>query len=167
MLGRLAASRAATALSVTRSTNTIHPCFSPSSSSSPLLSNVLLQPWNKPTFSLLQSCNYSSVVQSSSSASWCNSFFASPLLRNVAQPKNNNNVWMMMMNMREKSTLKTNKSAAKRLFVRGGGGIKRQRSGKSHNTGYKGRSRVNRLASSTGIKAKGIEKRMRRLIGAS
>eukprot|EP00565_Helicotheca_tamesis_P009148 CAMPEP_0185731798 /NCGR_PEP_ID=MMETSP1171-20130828/13930_1 /TAXON_ID=374046 /ORGANISM="Helicotheca tamensis, Strain CCMP826" /LENGTH=92 /DNA_ID=CAMNT_0028401127 /DNA_START=184 /DNA_END=462 /DNA_ORIENTATION=- len=76
---------------------------------------------------------------------------------------NNSNLWI---SIREKSTLKTNKSAAKRLLVRGSGGIKRQRAGRTHNTGYKGRTRVNRLASSTGIKAKGIEKRMRRLLGA-
>mmetsp|Transcript_5851 Transcript_5851/g.8458 ORF Transcript_5851/g.8458 Transcript_5851/m.8458 type:complete len:117 (+) Transcript_5851:48-398(+) len=65
-----------------------------------------------------------------------------------------------------KSTLKTNKSAAKRFRVRGNGSIVRNRSGASHNTGHKKRARCNRLATSCSIKGKKIEKRMRQLIGA-
>ncbi|KAL7466558.1 hypothetical protein ACHAXS_006854 [Conticribra weissflogii] len=65
-----------------------------------------------------------------------------------------------------KACLKTNKSAAKRFIVRGGGRIKRGHGGRSHNTGHKGRKRVNRLAASAPIYEKSIENRMRRLIRA-
>lgn len=73
---------------------------------------------------------------------------------------------VLFRGMAGKALIKTNRSAAKRLRLRGSGSIKRNKAGRSHNTGYKSRSRVNRLAASTGIKGKGIEKRMRRLIGA-
>ncbi|KAL7539368.1 hypothetical protein ACHAWF_006387 [Thalassiosira exigua] len=73
---------------------------------------------------------------------------------------------LMIGGLREKSCLKTNKSAAKRFIVRGNGRIKRGRAGRSHNTGHKGRKRVNRLATSTGIREKAIEDRMRVLIRA-
>jgi large subunit ribosomal protein L35 len=65
-----------------------------------------------------------------------------------------------------KACIKTNKSAAKRFRVCGSGSIKRARAGMSHNTGYKAKDRKRRLGSSTGIKGKSIEQRMRRLIGA-
>jgi ribosomal protein L35 len=65
-----------------------------------------------------------------------------------------------------KACLKTNKSAAKRFRVRGNDRIKRNKAGRSHNTGHKGRKRVNRLAASAPINGKAIENRMRRLIGA-
>ncbi|KAL3794212.1 hypothetical protein ACHAW5_000176 [Stephanodiscus triporus] len=68
--------------------------------------------------------------------------------------------------LREKSCLKTNKSAAKRFIVRGNGRIKRGKGGRSHNTGHKGRKRVNQLAASAPITEKAIEERMRRLIRA-
>ena len=42
----------------------------------------------------------------------------------------------------------------------------RGKAGRSHNTGHKGRKRVNNLAASTGIKGKKIEERMRVIIGA-
>mmetsp|Transcript_28275 Transcript_28275/g.34938 ORF Transcript_28275/g.34938 Transcript_28275/m.34938 type:complete len:131 (-) Transcript_28275:275-667(-) len=67
--------------------------------------------------------------------------------------------------MGTKALFKTNKSAAKRFRVRGSGSIKRNKGGSSHNTGYKARSRSNRLGQSCGIKEPKIEKRMRRLIG--
>mmetsp|Transcript_21178 Transcript_21178/g.29949 ORF Transcript_21178/g.29949 Transcript_21178/m.29949 type:complete len:112 (+) Transcript_21178:128-463(+) len=63
-----------------------------------------------------------------------------------------------------KSCIKTNKSAAKRFRIRKSGSIKRNHSGTQHNTGYRSRSRNNRLAQSTGVKGKAIEKRMRRLL---
>jgi ribosomal protein L35 len=66
--------------------------------------------------------------------------------------------------MGSKALIKTNKAAAKRMRVRGGGSIKRNRAGNAHNTGYKKRSRSNRLGTSCGIKGAAIEKRMRRLI---
>mmetsp|Transcript_30685 Transcript_30685/g.61809 ORF Transcript_30685/g.61809 Transcript_30685/m.61809 type:complete len:121 (-) Transcript_30685:73-435(-) len=65
-----------------------------------------------------------------------------------------------------KACLRTNKSAAKRFIVRGGGRIKRGHGGRSHNTGHKGRKRINRLAASAPIYEKSIENRMRRLIRA-
>ena len=65
-----------------------------------------------------------------------------------------------------KALLKTNKSAAKRFRVRGNDRIKRNKAGRSHNTGHKGRKRINQLAASAPIKGKGIEDRMRRLIRA-
>lgn len=42
----------------------------------------------------------------------------------------------------------------------------RSKSGRSHNTGYKSPKRKSGLRNSTTIKGKGIEKRMRQLIGA-
>ena len=42
--------------------------------------------------------------------------------------------------------------------------INRSKSGRQHNTGKKGRSRVNSLGHGTGIKVKKIEQRMRRLL---
>jgi ribosomal protein L35 len=42
----------------------------------------------------------------------------------------------------------------------------RNKAGKRHNTGHKGRARVNRLSASAPITEKSIEKRMRRLIAA-
>ncbi|KAL7480953.1 hypothetical protein ACHAW6_006635 [Cyclotella cf. meneghiniana] len=48
----------------------------------------------------------------------------------------------------------------------GNGRIKRNKAGKRHNTGHKGRARVNRLSASAPITEKSIEKRMRRLIAA-
>ena len=41
----------------------------------------------------------------------------------------------------------------------------RGKSGKSHNTGFKSRQRVNRLGSSTGIKGKKNEQNVRKLLG--
>ncbi|KAL7512584.1 hypothetical protein ACHAXN_010708 [Cyclotella atomus] len=46
----------------------------------------------------------------------------------------------------------------------GNGRIKRKKAGKRHNTGHKGRSRVNRLAQGAPISEKSIENRMRVLI---
>ncbi|KAL7532736.1 hypothetical protein ACHAXR_005761 [Thalassiosira sp. AJA248-18] len=68
--------------------------------------------------------------------------------------------------IREKGCLKTNKSAAKRFIVKGKGRIKRGKAGRSHNTGHKGRKRVNRLAESAPISEKKIEERMRLIIRA-
>ena len=42
--------------------------------------------------------------------------------------------------------------------------IRRRKAGKAHNTGYKSRGRVNRLASSAPIKDKAIEKKMKKLL---
>mmetsp|Transcript_22793 Transcript_22793/g.34028 ORF Transcript_22793/g.34028 Transcript_22793/m.34028 type:complete len:118 (+) Transcript_22793:101-454(+) len=67
--------------------------------------------------------------------------------------------------MGSKALIKTNKSAAKRMRIRGGGSLKRGKAGASHNTGYKTRARSNRLGQSCGIKEAKIEKRMRRLLG--
>jgi ribosomal protein L35 len=44
--------------------------------------------------------------------------------------------------------------------------VLRGKGGRSHNTGHKGRKRVNQLAASAPISEKAIEERMRRLIGA-
>ena len=65
-----------------------------------------------------------------------------------------------------KALLRTNKSAAKRFRVKGNDGIKRNKAGRSHNTGHKGRKRINSLAASAPINGKKIEDRMRRLIRA-
>ncbi|KAL3768848.1 hypothetical protein ACHAWU_006949 [Discostella pseudostelligera] len=83
----------------------------------------------------------------------------------------NNNIirtplFLMSGIIREKSCLQTNKSAAKRFIVRGNGRIKRGKAGRSHNTGHKGRKRINRLAASAPITEKAIEERMRRIIRA-
>mmetsp|Transcript_6301 Transcript_6301/g.11475 ORF Transcript_6301/g.11475 Transcript_6301/m.11475 type:complete len:117 (+) Transcript_6301:103-453(+) len=80
----------------------------------------------------------------------------------------NNNMALTSMTTRgmAKSILKTNKSAAKRFRVRGNGQIARSKSGRSHNTGYKSPKRKSGLRNSTTIKGKGIEKRMRQMIGA-
>ncbi|CAB9528535.1 expressed unknown protein [Seminavis robusta] len=67
---------------------------------------------------------------------------------------------------RWKHSFKTNRSAYKRFRVRGDGSLKRNKAGKSHNTGHKGRRRVTNLSQSTGIMEPKIEKRMRMLIGA-
>ncbi|KAL3775321.1 hypothetical protein ACHAWO_012280 [Cyclotella atomus] len=78
------------------------------------------------------------------------------------------NTWMpstpLLGDIRTKSCLRTNKSAAKRFKVMGNGRIKRKKAGKRHNTGHKGRSRVNRLAQGAPISEKSIENRMRILI---
>jgi len=66
-----------------------------------------------------------------------------------------------------KGSMKTNKSAAKRFRVKGNGDLKRQRSGKGHNTGYLTRSRKNRLSTSTEINGKKIEKNMKRVLRSS
>lgn len=66
--------------------------------------------------------------------------------------------------MGTKALIKTNKSAAKRIKLRGSGNVKRSKGGTSHNTGYKSRQASNKLGQSTGIKEAKIEKRMRRLI---
>eukprot|EP00970_Alexandrium_tamarense_P010275 scaffold2061_cov195-Alexandrium_tamarense.AAC.10 len=42
----------------------------------------------------------------------------------------------------------------------------RNKAGRSHNTGHKGRKRVNNLAATAPVKELGIENRMRRLIRA-
>ncbi|KAL3801605.1 hypothetical protein HJC23_013110 [Cyclotella cryptica] len=91
---------------------------------------------------------------------------------------------MLLGEIRGKCCLRTNKSAAKRFRVMGNGRIKsettrlnemfpsshvgnlRNKAGKRHNTGHKGRARVNRLSASAPITEKSIEKRMRRLIAA-
>ncbi len=65
-----------------------------------------------------------------------------------------------------KALLSTNKSAAKRFRVRGNDRIKRNKAGRSHNTGHKVRKRINNLAASAPINGKKIEDRMRRLIRA-
>mmetsp|Transcript_2237 Transcript_2237/g.2156 ORF Transcript_2237/g.2156 Transcript_2237/m.2156 type:complete len:106 (-) Transcript_2237:167-484(-) len=80
-------------------------------------------------------------------------------IRRLAVPQLN-----LCNSMGTKALIKTNKSAAKRLRVRGSGSIVRNKGGGSHNTGYKKRGRSNRLGQSTGIKEPAIEKRMRRLI---
>jgi ribosomal protein L35 len=70
--------------------------------------------------------------------------------------------------IRQKHTIKTNSSVAKRFRVRGDGKtLIRSKSGKQHNTGYKTRSRCNQLGKSTTIKSKIMERKMRRCIGAS
>lgn len=66
---------------------------------------------------------------------------------------------------RSKSCLKTNKSAAKRFRVQGNGKLKRNHAGASHNTGFKSRSRNNRLRQSGPITEPKIEKRMKILLG--
>mmetsp|Transcript_30866 Transcript_30866/g.50994 ORF Transcript_30866/g.50994 Transcript_30866/m.50994 type:complete len:103 (+) Transcript_30866:61-369(+) len=68
---------------------------------------------------------------------------------------------------RGKCGIKTNKSAAKRFGIRGNGSLKRNHAGASHNTGYKSRSRKNRLRQSGPIKEPKIEKRMQRLVRSS
>ncbi|KAL3810176.1 hypothetical protein ACHAXA_001597 [Cyclostephanos tholiformis] len=86
--------------------------------------------------------------------------------RNAACFRSKSPLSLMGAVLREKSCLKTNKSAAKRFIVRGNGRIKRGKGGRSHNTGHKGRKRVNQLAASAPISEKAIEERMRRLIRA-
>ena len=118
--------------------------------------------------------------------------------RNAACFRSKSPLSLMGAVLREKSCLKTNKSAAKRFIVRGNGRIKRWefipafnssiqirsfatspliicltfakmlrgKGGRSHNTGHKGRKRVNQLAASAPISEKAIEERMRRLIRA-
>ena len=49
--------------------------------------------------------------------------------------------------------------ATQLLYIRG-------KAGRSHNTGHKGRKRVNNLAAAAPIKEKKIEERMRLIIGA-
>ncbi|CAJ1951676.1 unnamed protein product [Cylindrotheca closterium] len=70
-----------------------------------------------------------------------------------------------LVSLRFKGGVKTNSGAKKRFRVRGGGSIKRRRSGTSHNTGYKSRQSSNRLGSSTGIDGKKMEQRVRKLLG--
>mmetsp|Transcript_38745 Transcript_38745/g.93249 ORF Transcript_38745/g.93249 Transcript_38745/m.93249 type:complete len:110 (+) Transcript_38745:68-397(+) len=100
---------------------------------------------------------------------------ALPSLRSLGNPRNfarspvglkTEPPLFLMGGLREKSCLKTNKSAAKRFIVRGGGRVKRGKAGRSHNTGHKGRKRINNLAASAPITEKKIEDRMRRLIRA-
>jgi len=57
-------------------------------------------------------------------------------------------------------------AVAKRFRIKGNGDLKRRRAGKSHNSGHKTRQRVNRLGTSTGVKGKEIEKRLRRMLNA-
>jgi len=71
----------------------------------------------------------------------------------------------LLSQVRFKSGVKTHSGSKKRFRVRGSGSIKRGKSGKSHNTGYKHRQRANRLGSSTGITGKKIEQRVRKLLG--
>eukprot|EP01082_Thalassiosira_pseudonana_P004887 g4131.t1 g4131 contig15:409984-410503(-) len=73
---------------------------------------------------------------------------------------------LVLLGERGKCCLKTNKSAAKRFRVRGNGRLRRNKAGRSHNTGHKGRKRVNNLAATAPVKELGIENRMRRLIRA-
>ncbi|GAX26176.1 hypothetical protein FisN_18Hu293 [Fistulifera solaris] len=65
---------------------------------------------------------------------------------------------------RAKHTLKTNRSVARRFRVRGNGSLIRNKAGHQHNTGYKSRSRSNRLGQSTSIKEPKMEKKLQRLI---
>ncbi|KAL7431782.1 hypothetical protein ACHAXH_003027 [Discostella pseudostelligera] len=97
-------------------------------------------------------CLHNNYARSSLSC-WFNNNIRSPL-------------FLMSGIIREKSCLQTNKSAAKRFIVRGNGRIKRGKAGRSHNTGHKGRKRINRLAASAPITEKAIEERMRRIIRA-
>ncbi len=60
--------------------------------------------------------------------------------------------------------LKTKSAVKKRFFLRKSGGIKCWSEGARHNTGYKSRSRNNRLAKSCGIKEKKIEKNIRKML---
>lgn len=71
----------------------------------------------------------------------------------------------MLSASRLKSGFKTTGGVKKRFRLRGGGSIKRRRSGTSHNTGYKPRQKSNRLGSSTGIEGKKMEQRIRKMLG--
>ncbi|GKY97052.1 hypothetical protein MPSEU_000663800 [Mayamaea pseudoterrestris] len=67
--------------------------------------------------------------------------------------------------LRGKHTIKTNRSIAKRFRVRGDGSLKRMKSGVSHNTGHRSRSRNNRLGQSTTISNNKMAAKMKQCMG--
>ncbi|KAI2508070.1 hypothetical protein MHU86_6362 [Fragilaria crotonensis] len=102
--------------------------------------------------------------------SWAFAACARPLQGVVAQPQLQyqrvQRPQLAFLTMwRSKSCLKTNKSVAKRFRTRGDGSLKRNHAGASHNTGYKSRSRCNRLRQSGLITEPKMEKRMKVLMG--
>lgn len=101
--------------------------------------------------SSMSSMSSSSLIIQSSAVSPLSSYSLSP--------------YHLLSQLRFKGGVKTNSGCKKRFRVRGSGSIKRGKSGKSHNTGYKTRQRCNRLGSSTGIEGKKIEQRVRKLLG--
>ena len=86
--------------------------------------------------------------------------------RMMPSPSSSNLTNITERGLAGKALLRTNKSAAKRFRVKGNDRIKRNKAGRSHNTGHKGRKRINSLAASAPINGKKIEDRMRRLIRA-
>mmetsp|Transcript_30446 Transcript_30446/g.46100 ORF Transcript_30446/g.46100 Transcript_30446/m.46100 type:complete len:96 (+) Transcript_30446:96-383(+) len=72
---------------------------------------------------------------------------------------------MLLQQTRQKSKMKTNKSAQKRFRVRGNGTLIRNFAGAQHNTGHRTRKRNNRLRQSGPVKGKKLNKKMSFLIG--
>jgi ribosomal protein L35 len=88
----------------------------------------------------------------------------------MSLPKNNNKnlfgVSTILTAARGNHTAKTHSGMKKRFRVRPNGSIKRSQAGRSHNTGYKARSRKNRLAQSAGIKDRTIERKLLLCLGS-
>jgi ribosomal protein L35 len=67
---------------------------------------------------------------------------------------------------RSAHTAKSHSGMKKRLRVRPNGSIRRSQAGRQHNTGYKKRSRKNRLGQPAGIKDKTIERKLKLCLGS-
>lgn len=67
---------------------------------------------------------------------------------------------------RTKHTAKTHSGIKKRFRLRANGSLKRSKAGRQHNTGYKSRSRVNRLGQTGGIKNPHVERKLKMCLGA-
>ena len=68
---------------------------------------------------------------------------------------------------RAKHTAKTHSGIKKRFRLRANGSLKRSKAGRQHNTGYKSRSRVNRLSQTGGIKSPYVERKLKMLLGSN
>lgn len=68
---------------------------------------------------------------------------------------------------RNNHTAKTHSGMKKRFRIRANGSIKRSQAGRQHNTGYKARSRKNRLSHSAGIKDRTVERKLKLCMGST
>jgi ribosomal protein L35 len=92
------------------------------------------------------------------------------LLQSIQPRLQSQNEPFLSILCRFKHTFKTNKSVAKRFRVRGGSGRKKSVlthmcSGAQHNTGYRARASINKLAQSKPMANKKIERRMKMCMG--
>lgn len=71
----------------------------------------------------------------------------------------------MQQAIRFKHMMKTHKGIKKRFRVRGDGSLRRSCSGKRHNTGYKTRSRVNKLGMGATVKPKAMQNKIKMALG--